>query len=351
MINKDDFILNNNASAREALRKLDKIGLSGSVLFIADNQNRIVGALTDGDIRRGLIKDSDIDDKVSVFMRKEFRYLDNVNKSKEKIKQFKLKSTRFIPLLDKNKKLLEILDLSKLHTILPVDAMIMAGGKGERLLPLTQNLPKPLLKVGNKPILEHNIDRLINFGISHITITLRHLGDKIVDYFGDGKSKGIEIKYVTENEPLGTIGSLKLVKDFAHDHILVMNSDLLTNIDFEDFYENFLNHNADMLVATIPYHVNIPYAVFELQKNTYISALKEKPRYTYYSNAGIYIMKKKLIKHIPLNRKFDATDMMNLVIKKKMKLISEPILGYWLDIGSMDDYRKALEDIKHISLL
>jgi NDP-sugar pyrophosphorylase family protein len=225
----------------------------------------------------------------------------------------------------------------------------MAGGKGERLKPLTLATPKPMLVVGDKPIIEHNIDRLIQYGIQHVTISVCYLKEQIMDYFGDGSSKGIKIDYVVEDEPLGTIGALSLVPTFSKDHILVMNSDILTNLDFADFFESYQQHNAEMIVATTPYQVNVPFAVMDVTQDNEVKGFAEKPKYTFYSNAGIYILQKKLLPLIPENSFYNATDMMNAVLENGLKLVSGPILGYWLDIGRMDDFKKAQEDIKHVS--
>ncbi|MCH8491377.1 MAG: NTP transferase domain-containing protein, partial [Oceanicaulis sp.] len=233
---------------------------------------------------------------------------------------------------------------------LPIDALIMAGGRGERLKPLTDKVPKPLLPVGTKPIIEHNVDRLNTFGIDDIWISVRYLGNQIEDFFKDGNEKALRIKYVWEDAPLGTAGALTLVDGFIHDHVLMMNSDLLTNIDFEDLYLYFEDQQADFAVACIPYLVNVPYAVMETEGKL-VKGFKEKPTYTHYSNAGIYLMKKEVIKMIPPNIPFNATDLMDLLIKEGKKVVAYPIIGYWLDIGKHEDYQKAQIDIKHINFL
>ncbi len=156
------------------------------------------------------------------------------------------------------------------------------------------------------------------------------------------------VNFVREDKPLGTIGSVKLIKNFSNNVILLMNSDLLTNIDFDDFYKKFIESEADMQVATVPYHIDIPYAIMDINDRSEVVSFSEKPRYTYYSNAGIYLFKKELVKLIPENCPFDATHFMEAVIADKKRLISYPILGYWLDIGRIDDFYKAQEDVKHI---
>ena len=227
-------------------------------------------------------------------------------------------------------------------------AVIMAGGKGTRLRPITFSIPKPLLPVGDKTIMGHNIDRLTEFGIDDFWFSVNYLGEKIQDFFGSGKQKNISISYVWENTPLGTIGAISKIDDLKHEDVLVTNSDILTNLDYEQFYLDFKNSKADLSIASIPYNVNVPYAVLEKDDNGLIKSFKEKPTYTYYSNAGIYLMKKSVLSLIPKNSFFNATDLIDLLITKNKKVVSFSVDGYWLDIGKHDDYKKAQIDIKKI---
>lgn len=343
-------VVNENLTVKEALESLNDLsGEKSLTLFIVNDKKQLVGTLTDGDVRRGLINGLTLSQKVTDFMFRDFRFLRKNKFSVKDIDDLRKQNLHLIPLLNTKNEIARIIDLSAKRTILPVDAFIMAGGEGLRLRPYTETLPKPLLKVGDKPILEHNIDRFDSYGINNVYISVNYLGEKIESYFGNGKQKGINIKYIKESKPLGTIGSIRLVESFENDAVLLMNSDLLTNIDFEDFFLSFEQKNADMAVATIPFNVNVPYAIFEVDEEKVIS-LSEKPTYTYYSNAGIYLIKKDLLKLIPLNAAFDATEFMQAVIDSGHKLIYYSILGYWLDIGQHDEYRKAQEDIKHIKL-
>lgn len=350
MLDQKKYTIPLGSTARDALKRLNDLGEPSGVLFVLDDKERVVGTLTDGDVRRGLLKDYDVDDPLDKYMHRNFLYFNDRTYTKERIKEVKAHKIRFAPYLDKNGRIQKIIPLSELRTILPLDVVIMAGGRGTRLRPLTDDVPKPLLKVGSKPILEHTIDRLYTFGINHVTIAVGYLGDKIKKYFGDGSDRGMTIRYVVEKKPLGTMGAVALVDKFFNNQLLVMNADLLTNFDIEEFFDTFVESDADMLVPTVPYSVNVPYAVMEIGDNQNVTALKEKPRYTYYANAGIYMMKKKLVKLIPRNTLFNATDMMQLVIKRKYTLVTEPILGYWLDIGRMEDYVKAQQDLKHLDL-
>ncbi len=343
-ISKDDSI-------KSALVRLNSFSKNdGLTLFVINEEEQLCGTLTDGDIRRGLLLNSDLDQRIESIMNTSYIYIKRNSFTSKDIQQIKLKGIEILPLIDDKLKIVKLINLSKKQSVIPVDAVIMAGGKGERLLPLTANTPKPLLKVGDKPIIEHNVDRLGYFGIDNIFITIKYLGELIKEYFQDGTNKEMNIKYVSEVNPLGTIGAISLIDNFTYDDVLIMNSDLLTNIDWENFYDDFKESDADMMIATVPYQVQIPYAVLETNELNNILSFKEKPTYTYYSNAGIYLIKRNLLGLIPKNSFYNATDLIEELIKRNKKVVSYSILGYWLDIGRHEDYKKANEDIKHIKL-
>jgi NDP-sugar pyrophosphorylase family protein len=195
--------------------------------------------------------------------------------------------------------------------------------------------------------MEHNLDRLALFGIDDFWVTVKYLGEQIEAYFGSGKQKNINIEYIWENEPMGTIGSVAQISNFKHDYVLVTNSDLLTNIDYEQFFLEFIKQGADLAVLTIPYKVAIPYAVLETEDGE-VKSFKEKPTYTYYSNGGIYLMKREMLRYIPQNTFFNATDLMEKLISKNKKIVSFPFAGYWLDIGKHEDFEKAQSEINII---
>lgn len=350
MIDFTKYILSYTATAREALQIINEIAIPNMAVFIINEKIQLIGSLTDGDIRRGLLFGYTIEEKAVKFMNSNTKYLMDGENNYEKVNEFKVKGFRFVPVLDNDLKILKLIDLENLRSIIPVDVVLMAGGKGERLKPLTDRIPKPMLKIGDKAIIIRNIERLANFGISKFHISVRHMADQIEEGVKSTLIDNVSFNFVKEDKPLGTIGSLKLVSNFSNDFILVMNSDLLTNIDFKDFYERFIDTASDMLVATVPYHVDVPYAVMNINEEEEVVSFSEKPRYTYYSNAGIYIFKKELVNLIPDNCAFDATHFMEVVIANNKKLASYPILGYWLDIGRIEDFYKAQEDIKHIAL-
>jgi NDP-sugar pyrophosphorylase family protein len=308
----------------------------------------MIGSLTDGDIRRGFLRGLGLSDSVDKFMSYPFHYLSDDGIDQRHIREIKQKGIRLLPLLNSEGKVKDVIDFGKMVTLLPLDAVLMAGGRGERLRPLTDTTPKPLLMVGKKPILEHNIDHLCQFGIRNYHITVRYKGDMIEDYFGSGENKGIQIQYIHEAEPLGTIGSVSLITEFRHDVVLVMNADLFTNIDLEDFYDDFRDQGADMSVASVPYNVDVPYAVLSLQDDR-VQGLREKPTYTYHSNAGIYLIRRELLSAIPVQKSYNATDFIEALVASGKKVIRYPVIGYWIDIGKPEDYQKVQEIAKHIN--
>jgi dTDP-glucose pyrophosphorylase len=335
------------SSVTDALKKLDILGFKAT-LFIVDDKNKLIGSLTDGDIRRGFISGFSLLDSVLEFANRDPQHLrQGAYKVAELIalrKEFSI-----IPIVNAENQIVDIVDFTLQKSYLPVDALIMAGGRGERLKPLTDTIPKPLLKIGEKPIIEHNLLRLKTYGITHTRISVRYLGQQLVDYFQDGKERNLRIEYLWEENPMGTAGSLALIDEFNHDYILMMNSDLLTNIDYEDLYLFFEEEDADFVVGCIPYNVTVPYAVMDIE-NKAVMSLKEKPSYTYYSNAGIYLMKREVIDLIPKGVEFNATDLMEQLILLGKKIISYPILDYWLDIGNHHDFEKAQKDILNLKL-
>jgi dTDP-glucose pyrophosphorylase len=335
-----------DVSIREALQKLDELA-SDAILFLVDDHNQLLGSLTDGDLRRGFIIGLGFEDHLSKFIQPNPKFIQQGKYDLKEIIALRERFFTVFPVVNAQMQIINVVNFRHQKSYLPVDALIMAGGRGERLKPLTDTTPKPLLKVGGKPIIEHNIDRLNAYGIDDIWISLRYLGQQIVDYFQDGSKKGLRINYVWEDNALGTAGALALVENFIHGHILLMNSDLLTNIDFEDFFLFFEEQHADFAVACIPYQVNVPYAVMETNDKI-VTGFKEKPTYTHYSNAGIYLMKKEIIDLIPKNLPFNATDLMNELIQQGKRAVSYPLVGYWLDIGKHEDYAKAQLDIKQI---
>lgn len=348
MISFRRHLIKTNSPIKTALAQLNELA-ADAILFAVDENEKLIGSLTDGDVRRGFLRGLTLDEKVEEFLQPNPKFLQRGSYTIDEVISYRKNNFKIIPVLCKEGKIVNIINFRFLKSYLPVDAVLMAGGRGERLKPLTNSTPKPLLNVGNKPIIEHNIDRLISYGIDDVWISVRYLGEQLEGYFADGSSKHIKIQYVWEDMPLGTLGAVSKIHDFQHDYVLVSNSDLLTDLDYEDFFLDFQKNDAALSVVTIPYSVSVPYAVLETENNN-IKSFKEKPTYTYYSNGGIYLLKKEVLKYIPTNSFYNTTDLMELLIGKGLRVNSYPLRGYWLDVGKPEDFKKAQEDIKHIKL-
>jgi dTDP-glucose pyrophosphorylase len=340
-------IINEDRSVLDALHSINSLKSNETLtLFVTDKDNVIIGSLTDGDIRRSLTTNGTLATKVGNIAHRNFIYLMHGNYDLKIINSARNKGIELLPVLDKQYRIVDLVNLKKQKSFLPIDAVLMAGGKGERLRPLTDKTPKPLIKIGGKAIIDYNVERLISYGLKNIHVTINYLGEQLEEHFSS-PINGVKVETVREPNYLGTMGSIQFVKEFHHDTILVMNSDLFTNMDYEDFYLHFKEHNADMSVAAIPYDVNIPFGIFDLDGRD-IKGVKEKPSYHYYANAGIYLIKKDVLKHIPQNEFFNATDLIEELVKQNMKVIRFPITGYWIDIGQHSELVKANELVKHL---
>ncbi len=344
---RTDILIHKDKNLVEGLRQLNQLrDMSRLILFVVDDNGRVVGSVTDGDIRRSIIGEQNLQKTLVEIANPNFKRLYQAE-AYQSFEKYRKSDIKILPILNSEGKMVDLIDLEYTQAQLPLEAVIMAGGRGKRLSPLTDTVPKPMLRLGDKPIIEHNIDRLISFGIKKIYISVKYLGEQIVNYLGDGSQKGISIEYVWEDEPLGTAGALALIDNLSTEHILLMNSDLFTNVNFESLYLKLINERADMAVASTEYKVDIPYAVFETEEGQVIN-FKEKPSFIYHSNAGIYILKRSLIAKIEKGKYCDITDVMEQLVSEGGKLVYDPIIGYWIDIGKTVDYEHAQEFIKHL---
>ena len=341
------YIIGRNATILEALGALNELSNAGLTLFVQDENLRIIGTLTDGDIRRYLLNGGNMQDVVQNALKADFCSIQAATtdfvKACNKYRQSKI---RVIPIIDKSGKLVDILDFDKQESLLPIDAVIMAGGKGERLRPLTEKTPKPLLLVGDKAIIDHNVDRLIQYGVDHISVTTNYLAEQLESHYAQPHNE-VQIQCVREPKFLGTMGAVRLVKEFHNDVVLVMNSDLFTDIDFEDMYLHFMENKADMSIAAVPYTVSIPFGICDLDGRD-VKGIVEKPTYNYYANAGIYMLRREVINMIPENEFYNATDLIDAIVKNGNKVIRYPLKGTWIDIGTLSEYHKAKDLAKHM---
>ena len=346
MVN-NEYLISQDESIITALTRINNLRKGPLVLFVVNGANQMVGTLTDGDVRRSLIAGAKLEDPISTVMHRHFNFIvDGGTNLVEAIHRQRELKMKLVPILDNSCHIVDVIDLTHLITKLPVDAVLMAGGKGERLRPLTEKTPKPLLKVGDKSIIDHNIDRLISYGIEHISVTVNYLKEQLEEHFSVPRNN-IQVNCVREPRFLGTIGSIQYIKKFYNDTVLVMNSDVFTNINFEDFYLHYKEHNAVMSVAALPYTVSVPYGIFSLDGRV-IKGIVEKPTYNYYANAGIYLIDRKALDEIPKDTFFHSTDLIEKLISEGKKVIRFPLNGTWIDIGNPQEYQKANELVKHI---
>ncbi|MBO7635454.1 MAG: nucleotidyltransferase family protein [Paludibacteraceae bacterium] len=339
------YIIVATATIFDALKVLDGVSHDWQTLFVVDDAECMVGTLTDGDIRRGLIGGASLSSPVNEIMHSEFKFVREGQYDAKLLKEFRDKQIYFIPVLDEESHVVKVCNLIKYRNFLPIDVVLMAGGKGERLRPLTEKVPKPLLPVGGKAIIDHNIDRLISYGVKQINVTVNYLKEQLEEHFRE-PYKEVQVRIVREPQFLGTMGSVRFVPEFYNDTVLVMNSDLFTNINYEDFYLHFKEHDADMSIAAVPYSVQVPYGIFQLEGRRDVKGIIEKPTYDYYANAGIYLIKKSALEYVPEGKVFNATDLIEALIDAGRKVIRFPLNGTWIDIGNPQEYKRANDMVR-----
>lgn len=328
------------SSLREALRRINSLHNVPLTLFVLDRDGRVAGSMTDGDLRRALLAGHGMESSVEEAMRRDFLALRPGDDAIEVFDQARRRNVKLLPRLDADGRMRDMVDLSLTKSLLPVDAVLMAGGRGERLRPLTLTTPKPLLRVGGKAIIDYNVDELEAHGVERIFVTVNYLKEQIEAHFSCPRRA--RIACVAEPKRLGTMGSLALVEGLKADDILVMNSDLLTTLNFEEMLRHHRSTDADLTMATVGYNVTVPFAVLDIDGDR-VTGLREKPSYNYSANAGVYIMKRRLLDRIVPGEYLDAPDFIESLIADGLKVAYFPVKGLWIDIGSPADFKYADE--------
>ncbi|MBN1572785.1 MAG: nucleotidyltransferase family protein [Deltaproteobacteria bacterium] len=346
-----DFLVTPEKSIREAISKIDRN--TKGIVLIVDDSAHLIGTITDGDIRRAILSGYDLSSPVSLLLkeRESSPYPKPVTAQVDTVKSelLALMNThgiRQVPLLDEDGHVVDIAFLTDIvkEYELPLSALVMAGGFGKRLHPLTEKVPKPMLPVGDRPILELIIEQLKNSGIHRVNLAVYYKGDMIEEHFGSGEDFGVEIDYIKEEEPLGTAGALGFL-DSTDEPVLIINGDILTKIDFRSMLRFHKEQRSELTVAVSKYDYRVPYGVLECD-GPKIKQILEKPLYSFFVNAGIYLLQSSVVQYIPRGKHFDMTDLIEILIQKKHTVVSFPIVEYWLDIGQPDDYKRAQRDIK-----
>ena len=339
----NDIKLGINSTIKDALQTINNGGLQ--IAIVVDENDALVGTVTDGDIRRGLLNGLDLNSSVSLVVHKS-PSIASVGDTKESILKIALaKKLHKIPLVDELGKLVGIEDIEDI--IKPVGktnrVILMVGGLGTRLRPLTQDTPKPMLKVGNKPILQTIVEKFAEYGFVNITMCVNFNASIIRDYFGDGKEFGVNIDYVLEQKRMGTAGALSLLKERPSEPFFVMNGDLLTNVNFEHILNYHTLNKATATMCVREYDYEVPYGVVKMNDNKIIE-IAEKPVQKFFVSAGIYMLSPEILDIIPQDEFYDMPTLFEKAIAQDKNVISFPIHEYWIDIGRLEEYQKANEE-------
>ena len=331
-------------SMKQALNLLHEFGKR--IVLVVDENNSLLGTVTDGDIRRALLKGIVMDDAIFEVMNSE-PIVARESDSDEKI-SFLLKNFGLIhiPVVDRNNKLIDIKILEDLFEKRKYDNAIflLAGGFGKRLHQLTKDLPKPMLKVGEKPILETIIMQFVEQGFNNFFISTHYKAEIIEEYFNNNIESGINISFINEDNPLGTAGPLGNLPDDIPDlPMIVMNADLLTKVNFEHLLDFHLENKMDITVCVKEYDFQVPYGVIKINECR-IEGIEEKPSYSFFVNAGIYVLNKRMINKIDGQSYLDMTDFISAELNKS-NIGAFPIHEYWLDIGRLEEFKKANQEI------
>jgi dTDP-glucose pyrophosphorylase len=342
-----------NHSIRDAINRMD-VNRLGIILIVSDDF-KLRGTITDGDIRRAMLSNVNLDSLIDVLFQlklgtpyaspiaarasqDEAVYLDLLQKHR----------ILHLPIVDENDTVVGLVTRDDFFTdqALPLHAVIMAGGLGSRLMPLTQDTPKPMLHVGDRPLLEIIVGQLREAGIRRVHVTTHHKPEKISDHFGDGQDFGVEMAYISEEKPLGTAGALALMER-PKQTMLVINGDILTGLDVRRILAFHREQHAELTVAVRQYDIQLPYGVIECDGPS-VRRLTEKPLEKFFVNAGIYLFEPSVHALIPCDERFDMTDLIQLLLDAGRPVCSFPIREYWLDIGHHEDFEKAQEQIKEM---
>ena len=339
------------ASIGDAIAQMD-VSRMGIVLVL-DSENRLLGTITDGDIRRAILASISLDDEVSVVLtqKTDSQFAQPItlpagSDSNTMLKTLREHNILHLPLVDEENRVVALVRLDEFVTQdpLPLQAMIMAGGLGTRLRPLTNDLPKPMLPVGDQPLMEITIKQLQAAGIRRVNVAVHHKSEKITEHFGDGREYGVEIRYVNEDQPLGTAGALGLVEP-PEETMLVINGDILTQVDYRVMLGYHAENQADLTMAVLRYDLQVPFGVIECE-GPIVLGLAEKPLLKFFVNAGIYLLQPSAYKFIPTGERFDMTELIQKLVDEGRTVAAFPIREYWLDIGQANDYQQAQEDFR-----
>lgn len=352
----EQLCVGQESSIQSAIECMDRVRLG--IVMVVGEDRKLIGTITDGDIRRALLAHTDLGSPVSLLLARKggtlysrpitaFVHADRATH----LRLLKQHNILHLPLVDEEGRLAGLVSLDDFvpERTPSVQAVVMAGGAGRRMRPLTDETPKPMLPVGSRPLMEIIIQQLKDVGIKRLHVTTHHNSQKITEHFKDGRDFGVELTYVNEERPLGTAGALGLM-EASKDTLLVINGDILTQVDFRAMLTFHREHRADLSVAVRQYDIHVPFGVVECQ-GAVVHRLTEKPSLSFFINAGIYLLEPCVHDFIPNGERFDMTDLIQRLLTEGRNVVSFPIREYWLDIGLPDDYEQAQNDMKQGKLL
>ncbi|WP_164668018.1 nucleotidyltransferase family protein [Virgibacillus doumboii] len=324
----------------KTMEVVDQTALQFAV--VVDREGKLLGTVTDGDIRRGILNGLPLESSIQKVMNSNPVYEYSGKNPYYYNEILERRNLQQLPIVDKNKRVCQIFFSNDLHKVKQKDnvVVLMAGGLGTRLRPLTNDTPKPMLNVGNKPILEQIIESFKSFGFSRFILTVNYKKEKIKDYFQDGSFLGVNISYIDENKRLGTAGALSLLNEQPDRPFFVMNGDLLTKINFEQLLDFHNENNSIATMCVREHEYQIPYGVIETDNHKLLS-IEEKPVQSNFVNAGIYVLNPEVLEYVPKNCFYDMPDLFNQLMVNNKEVSAFPLREYWMDIGQIDDYEKA----------
>ncbi|QXH48305.1 nucleotidyltransferase family protein [Pseudomonas xanthosomatis] len=340
MKNWKNIVVSPQASLREAILRIDASGIQ--MALVAEEDMRLVGLLTDGDVRRAILNGQDLDGPVAACMNPRPKTGSALLPRAEVLAMMRRFTFHHLPLVDEKGCLT---GLATIDDFLGVEArdnwvVLMAGGLGSRLRPLTESCPKPLLAVGGKPILESILEGFLEHGFRRFFISVNYKAEMIMDYFGDGERWGARIEYLHENERLGTAGALSLLPEKPTAPLFVMNGDLITQANFAKILDFHEQHQATATMAVREYDFQVPYGVVNVE-GVNITGIEEKPTHRFFVNGGIYVLSCEAVEAIPQHTFFDMPSLFQRLGGERKKTAAYPLREYWLDIGRLEEYERA----------
>ncbi|MDN5849924.1 MAG: nucleotidyltransferase family protein [Nitrococcus sp.] len=343
---------------RDALQKIDELALQ--IVAVVNDEGRLVGSVTDGDARRGILQGLSLEEPVSRIMNSDPLTADPQVTWPDAMRI--MHQHRIHQLFIVNEAGILIGLVTTDGTIIGVDldvpadpqnktmdvpVVILAGGLGTRLRPLTEDIPKPLLQIGDRPLLETTIKGLARRGFRRIFLAVNYKADMVKAHFSDGSAWGMEISYLHEDCRLGTAGPISLLPEVLETPVMVINGDLLTSVNYNQLLDFHRDCGDDLTMCVREYTFTVPYGVAALDGH-HVEALQEKPEHTFFINAGVYVLSPQAIAAVPPNQYFDMTQLVDEFLAEGRKVNAFPIREYWLDIGQMADYEQALNDIDQL---